>query len=114
MPERPAAAAGSAPWGRGGRAARAARRGTKGTLRSHHLLLAGCSECRPCILRGRPEASDARLGEEGEDGEATGSSITVPGAGAAPVEESPGGGGAGQNPTCSREVLVLLEEEGGK
>ena len=111
MPESLAAAAGSAFLGEGGRAA---WWGTKGTTLSHHLLLTGRSECSPCALCGRPEASDARLGEGREDGEATGSSVTVPMGGAAPTAESPDGVGAGQNPACSLEVLVLLGEGGGK
>lgn len=111
MPESLAAAAGSAFLGEGGRAA---WRGTKGTPRSHHLLLTGRSECSPCALCGRPEASDARLGEGRGDREATGSSVTVPMGGAAPTAESPDGAGAGQNSACSLEVLVLLGERGGK
>lgn len=85
----PAAAAGSAPLGEGREGGRAAWRGTKGTPRSHHLLLAGCSECSPCVLRGRPEASDSRLGEEKEDGEATGSSEQSRGAGRPPRQSPP-------------------------
>ena len=111
MPESLAAAAGSAFLGEGGRAA---WWGTKGTTLSHPLLLTGRSECSPGALCGRPEASDARLGEGREDGEATGSSVTVPMGGAAPTAESPDGVGAGQNPACSLEVLVLLGEGGGK
>lgn len=85
--------------GKGGRAAGQPERGTKGTLRSH-LPPHRRSECSPCAFCGRPEASDARLGEGREDGEATGSSVTVPRRGR-PPQQRPPMEDAGQNPACS-------------